>query len=242
MAHGKPDWNRTNAASTTFQMDDLGELAARLGSVVTFDRRGDVVFIDDFENGLVQWLVSTGGTGAAAAVDTAQARNGAQSILMTGGSDGEGTVQLSRLGPLPVSSFVAAEASVQINSPISSFDWFIRRFGGGFRREFIVRYDDVNDELQTIDENGAFVSFATGVILRRAAHMFHTGKLVIDLTTNEYVRFIINNTTHLLTGRLPNAVVNATEDELDLVLDLTSRAGNNDTVRVDDAILTQNEP
>jgi len=55
VAHGTPDWGVTAGARTVYQMTDLGELAVRLGSIVTHDRRGDVIFLEDFEEGMGRW-------------------------------------------------------------------------------------------------------------------------------------------------------------------------------------------
>lgn len=50
-----PDWGGTYT-NTFFQpLFDHGELAARLGSLVTFDRRGALVWLDSFESGLGGW-------------------------------------------------------------------------------------------------------------------------------------------------------------------------------------------
>ena len=65
MAGETPDYGRLSAQATVFPVTDLGELAARLGSIVSHDRRGDVIWLDGFEDGLDKWQPTTSGSGAA---------------------------------------------------------------------------------------------------------------------------------------------------------------------------------
>ena len=55
MAHGAPDWFGTTPQGMVHRVADLAELAARLGSPDVFDRRGNVLFMDSFENGQNNW-------------------------------------------------------------------------------------------------------------------------------------------------------------------------------------------
>ena len=62
MAHGHPDYGGAAPLATVYTLQDLAELAARLGSIDVFDRRGNVLLLDDFESGIKKWLF--GGTGS----------------------------------------------------------------------------------------------------------------------------------------------------------------------------------
>lgn len=55
MAHGAPDWNVYRPYAVSYSVADLAEHAARTGSIVTFDRRGDVYFLWDFSTGWGPW-------------------------------------------------------------------------------------------------------------------------------------------------------------------------------------------
>ena len=86
MAHGTPDWGVTAGAVTTYQVTDLGELAVRLGSPISHDRRGDVIWWDDFECTLNKWQTVANGAGSSVALSDARARNGRYSALLISGS------------------------------------------------------------------------------------------------------------------------------------------------------------
>lgn len=55
MARGAPDYGAYASKEVTASISDMGEVAARLGSIDIFDKRGDVVFFDAFEEPLLSW-------------------------------------------------------------------------------------------------------------------------------------------------------------------------------------------
>ena len=61
------------------------ELAARLGSPDTFDRRGDVLWMDDFESGL-KWRTSLLGTGSLIDLTATMAASGGKCCRLVTGS------------------------------------------------------------------------------------------------------------------------------------------------------------
>ncbi|GAH47647.1 unnamed protein product, partial [marine sediment metagenome] len=60
----------------------MGEIAARLGSIVTYDKRGDVVDFDNFEFPVLRWDINVVGSESYARLDSAQCRSGAQCMKM----------------------------------------------------------------------------------------------------------------------------------------------------------------
>jgi len=70
----------------------------------------------------------------------------------------------------------------------------------------------------------------------------HTMKLVVDLNTDRYVRFILNETEYDLSAYSANTFANPDQPHLGVKAILYSTAGFNADCWVDDIILTQNEP
>lgn len=242
MAHGTPDWGVTAGARTTYQLTDLGELAARLGSPITHDRRGDVLWWDDFEWSLNKWTDNSSGTGGVAAISTVRARNGQASCLLTGGSDGTKQGWIDHYQAPVTQSRFGAEVSFSPAGTIDRFAVVLDIIRAGVRTFFIAQWDDVSDELQYTDAAGADAILATGVSLHKTSPTFHTLKVVGDLEAGEYVRIILNETEYSMAGVAAQQVGSATDENLHIGAHLFSRAGSNDTVYVDDAILTMNEP
>jgi hypothetical protein len=111
MAHGRPDFNLTAGVRTTYRWSDFDELAARLGSPVSYDRRGDVIFIESFEHGdgMITW--ATGGAGSTAGLSLARARTGHFSAALYTPSVANAYAHLTRRGVYPAVSPLGAEIS-----------------------------------------------------------------------------------------------------------------------------------
>ena len=55
MARGMPDWGEYTPIQDLYKTLDYGEIAARTGSLVGFDRKGNVIFVDDCSSGVSRW-------------------------------------------------------------------------------------------------------------------------------------------------------------------------------------------
>lgn len=55
MPRGSPDWGEYAPIEDLYKTLDYGEIAARTGSLVGFDRKGNVVFVDDCSSGVSRW-------------------------------------------------------------------------------------------------------------------------------------------------------------------------------------------
>jgi hypothetical protein len=242
MAHGTPDYGVTSGAFTVYQVKDLGELAARLGSPITFDRRGDVLWWDDFECGLAKWSDTGAGTGKAVALSTARARNGRTSCLLTAGSDGGRTGQISHSRPFTALSAIGLEASFSLPGAVERINVTLQIELGTARYDASVRWNGVSNTIEYVDAGGAAVTLESGVILRQDPTLFHTFKVVADMAAGQYVRAIVDEKVYALPGIAAFAGVPSGELSVVAHCRVIGRAGVNDTVYVDDVIVTQNEP
>lgn len=242
MAHGTPDWGRTAGTVTTFQLTDLAEAAARLGSINTYDRRGDTVFQDDFEGSVLQWDSSLSGLGASVALDTVWARSPIQCVLLTTGSDASMFAEILRRFPLPATGNLGAEFSFQRSSALPHIHVSLRVFLTTRLVALGIRYDNANNELQYLDATSSWVTFASGVRLDSEVTLFHTMKLVTTSGDPVYVRAIVNGIEYDLSGIAGNTIVGAVGRYFQGEITATGTPGANITARVDDAIITQNEP
>ena len=242
MAHGTPDWDVTAGAVTTYQLTDLGELAARLGSIVTFDRRGDLIWADDFERGLAKWDDFASGAGSSVALSTAAARNGRYSCLLTAGAAVDRYAQIQHFSPFFVLSRMGVEFSFRLPADIGHLRLTANMWDGVNNTRFSIKYDDAADTLYYEDSAGVYVSLATGLVLNTSATLFHTLKLVFDAATGMYVRAILNEDTYSLAGIAGPAAASATAPVFGVTIYLNGWALAASEAYVDDAILTQNEP
>jgi len=242
MPHGTPDFGIASSKTTTYALADIAELAARIGSIVTFDRRGDIVWLDDFENGITKWSISAGTTGSSIAISTARARNGANSALLTGGSDGSFQVSMAHQHALQVASKLGMEISFHIVGTIKTLLFTANYFDGVNVHTAEFEWVQATEDLVIKDESDADVVVASSIGFSTLASMFNTLKLVYDIDTGKYVRLIVNNVTYDISATSFQVTANDEAPRVNVVLTLTSRSGQNDTTYVDDVIITQNEP
>ncbi len=85
MVHTLPDYTSKWKTQTVTAIADNAELAARLKSIVTFDRRGNIIWMDDFEGAILLWETALSGTDAAIAISAASAHQGSTSCKLTAG-------------------------------------------------------------------------------------------------------------------------------------------------------------
>lgn len=242
MAHGTPDWGVTAGAVTTYQLTDLAELAARLGSIVTFDRRGDVIFLEDFESGLHKWSTLISGTGATVDLSSNRARTGRYSAHLVAGSSSSRFAEMMHYLPFPVLSSFGLECGFQLGGADDNLNLRLRLFDGANLREYQVRYVSVPQSLQYLDSTGSFVTFAIPDQLMGQSTLFFVAKLVIDATAGEYLRFILDQRSYPLAGIAAQTIASADYPHLEARLRNTGFAGFNNEMFIDTVILTQNEP
>ena len=242
MPHGYPPWSGISKQTVFSIPIDLAELAVRLGSPVTFDRRGDVVYIDSFEHGHHKWIASFGGTGGGVQVSHDTARTGAYSIKLITGKAAGGHGSLDGYHPRPVLSKVGLEASfAPISADPTTYLSLFHYTGEGCYR-FQVRYDYANEKLQYLDDAATWQDLATGLAFYPNRTSFNLLKVVADLEDNEYERVLFNDVTYPLQDVAAFYVAGASAPYLLVGVSAKGDASDNYTVYVDDVIITQNEP
>jgi hypothetical protein len=242
MAHGTPDWGVTAGSATVYQLNDMAELAARLGSPITHDRRGDVVWWDDYEWSFNKWLEDLSGTGAATAISTVTARNGRCSGLLTAGSTASAFASREHNGPFPALSVMGFEISFCVPDAFGEFEAAMDLYDGAEVNNVAIKVDDVNSRLEYLDSAGVYQVLASGVDVAKEEGFFHTLKIVYDLASGKYARVILDSETYLMTGVAGLQQASASRPAASLVTRIWGHGGLNDLCYVDDAILTQNEP
>jgi hypothetical protein len=233
-----------------YTLSDLGELAVRLGSIDSFDRRGNVLWFDDFENGLNKWHSTSPHTGKTE-LRTTTARNGALSLYMETYPSSEATRSITRYLPYPVLSRVGLECSFaalgdlgadtagngRVIQEIRFFDGskcytFSSYYHGGDRYEIVIVDKDAGD------------------VVLRTKRFFHDGgyttfdtfKLVADLPNKKYARLLVDDDVFSLGEYQPQEISDSSAPHLEIWILLTTYRNFPAWIYVDDVIVTQNEP
>lgn len=247
---GRPDNLSKNMSFTTDPTDIWGnivslgnaELAARLGSINTYDRRGDTLWMDDFEAATLKWPIDGDGTGWGVALSTTYARNGGQSVkLVTGDEDGDST-QILKYVPLPRLSTLGFELSFTANENMKEYYFRMVIFTGTRGQAAMIYYYPQTNTLVLIDEKEDPQPIATIRPLIPLAGLFHTFKMVVDYKTKKFLRCMLDNVEYDISSYSYPDVSDPTFPHVLLSIQVMTNVASNQTAYVDDVIITQNEP
>ena len=239
---GLPDWGRIKKDVGVSPLADLGELAARLGSINTFDRRGDTVWMDDFESGLNKWQTYAGYPGGSVAVSAERARNGGYACKLVTGTNGAGTAFLFRALPYPVLGRIGLEFSFAMDDDISYVDVIFYLYDGTRMLLPHVQYDKVSGVLKYMSADVVWITLASDLFHTRGTTCFWTMKMVADFVKNEYVRIIFNERVFDLAGQALQIGESTATPTLYPYIEVAGQAGVSGIAFIDDVIITQNEP
>ena len=242
MVRTAPDYSNVRSEAPLHRLDDMAELAARLGSIATFDRAGRIVWLDDFSKGLGSWITVTNGTGADVSLVTTYPEFPPFCVLMTGGADDQRLALLIQYFAPQELSKLGTELSAGFYSDWDVFSIIMYRFDGTTRYEASVRLDYGNSRVDIKDHNGVWQKIADLPNLRQGNGCYHKIKLVADFENNVYHRLVLNQRGYKITEYAMQESASGQGEHFQLHVSHVSRAGWNDAVRVDGVVITQNEP
>lgn len=240
MAHGQPDFAAQSPKVTVYGLTDMAELAVRLGSISIFDRRGDVIFMDDFELPNTHWDVASVGSENYTYPSTIESRSGCQSMRMRTGAVADQYTMFSRLFQLFVLSKVGLEVSFAIHGNGGNFSIEFSRYYGSLRYRAVCRYLSTTPALTILTPTGEQTIDTKELYLSTDA--FHTMKLVADFPNDKYERLLVDDGEYDISAYDLATAFNSEAEHLGIYIRLDSLAAAATAVYVDDLILTQNEP
>lgn len=244
---GTPDYSPVQppgqiSPGPIYTLTDMGELAARLGSIVTHDRRGNVIWLDDFESGIQSWIGS-GDPGYAVTWEGNYSRNGGFCCKLVTDTDAGDEAHIERAFGYPVLSKCGLEFSIAylFNCKYLLFRLDMQTTAGLYEAE--IRYASASHSFEYLGDDGLYHAIPDIVFEPIGGRgQFNTLKVVIGYPSQEYVRLIVDNQKGDLTGlpcdytggvAIPYAKVKITIVTLGLGVA---------TAYIDDVIVTQNEP
>jgi len=242
MVHTLPDYTTKYKMTTIFGNIDDAELAARLGSINTFDRRGKIFWYDDFEGTSLQWLIDALGTGASIDITMERWRSRTQSVKLITGDAGTDYVSLSKYFFLPRESRVGVEFSIITNSNVKDIQLFLTTWDGTYQYSPKCVIDVENDKVKYLNSSGSEEELGPAGIVDESLSLWSTVKMVIDYTKKEYVRVQYNKDIYSLEGEPIGKALSDLDKILFVDIQIRNKDANNRTSYIDDFILTQGEP
>jgi hypothetical protein len=217
------------------------ELAVRLGSINTYDRLGNVIFMDSFENGLNKWNLEDEGGGSGVKLTTKYCKNGAFAAKLYTAAGVNYWARMTHYLAWQVVSKVGLEVSFTSypTDVYIQFTWYA--YYDPSREEYSIRYDTATGVLQYLGSDVAWHTFATGVHFYDRDYHFNTIKLILDLINRKYARAKANDAVYDLSAYAPATYAYTGLNFNYVGIRLGNQAVTANAIYADDVIVTQKE-
>lgn len=242
MARGAPDYSNIKVGDPIHRLDDMAELAARLTSINTFDRAGNVVWITDFESGLQGTVCGVDDAASTGALSVERAYHGNYSVKLDPQGASGAYANWARVIQFVLTGKVGAEIAVSTDAdPLYITLWAYYMDGTTCQRGGL-RYDPStgNWDIGTVD--GTWTNVLAGHKIQQGAGAWHNIKLVIDAKTGKYVRAIISKEVVILSEYDLYSYSYGGLGQLFVKFQIDGSAAKHAAVWLDSVIVTQNEP
>jgi hypothetical protein len=223
-------------------LTDLAELAARLGSPAVYDRRGQVVWMDDGRYGLAPWISIATGTGASVKVTSEETQASGFSIELTAASNGAHSVTLYRYFNVSERNKIGIALGIAFLTDFELFQLTLDAYYPASRYSASLQVDPINEKLLVMDETGDFVEVATLTNVIAATARYEEFKLVADFEAGRYVRLLHNETEYDLSTILMYTGAGVTDHRQYLEVYLKGLLGDNGQAKLGRVIITAGEP
>ena len=242
MPHGLPDWWGAAPKSTTYGLQDMAELAVRLGGISSFDRRGDIIFMEDFSSGTARVYTSGSGTGYDAYPSTDAPLSGGVHLMLQAGNAANNLAWLTKEMVYPVLGRVGLECAFVARSDQMYFKTRIFEYVSIERAEYSVRYAVQTGKLEILQSNGTYAVLGTPGLTYLGYNDYNVMKMVVGILNGRYVRVLFNDHTYIADAYQPYVTGGIYRKCMAADVEVTANDANSMPVPVDNFIVTQNEP
>jgi len=244
---GLPDYSApkptgTVAVGSIHTLTDVGENAVRLGSIDAYDRRGSVVYLDDFEGPVIKWNIGLFSAAEYAILDSTSVKSGVQALKIHTSNLVNASVLLDRASPILASQSLGIEISLSRLYQDIFFQLYFIWYDGALVHTAEVRINPETGLLTVRIAGGWYEVGAVKFMDPPDLHLFDTVKLVVDFETGFYRRLMFNNTEYDISTIAYPQAASVAVPYLYTVFGTTNLAATGADIWVDDFILTQNEP
>lgn len=224
-----------------YPMGDMGEMAVRLGSPDVYDRRGSVVWIQDFSSGIGALTVGSSGAGGFAKLTVDKCYRGGYDLLLSAGSTVVKNAYLYKYFSHISVEKIGIEYGIAYIDAFSNIVFSIVLYDGTNAYTARIKIDDANDKLQYFDSAGNYQDIDAIVLFTSNEKAFNMVKLVVDFTTAEYVRLMYNNTIYDLSGIAFETAASAADPQIYMDFTLFGTGAAAQEIQISHIIITAGE-
>ena len=242
MVHTLPDYTTKYKMTKIFGTVDDAELAARLGSPNTYDRRGQTIWMDDFENTPINWFTDGIGAGHTETLSNTRSWRGSQSLKLTTGAVANNDSQIKKTFSAPISTTLGLEMHLYTSDAPSLLKIYFYGYTGTRVYRALVKWDPNAYTISYANSADADVNLSPEVTWLPASEHWIPIKIVIDWDKLEYKRILAGANEYDLTGQPLWSAADATRPNVNIWLYWYTQVNVAHSLYIDNVILTQNEP
>ncbi len=243
MAHGAQDFYQYRTKSPTYPVSDLAELAARLGSPATYDRRGDVIWASTFAEGLTGWNTLEEGAGSPPTLTGTRFYIGPYAVKVVTTTTNDEYYGVARRFSFPHASALGLEFAFAMGSAgTQSIRLRVDHYDGATRHMYGCLYDSQDKTVQVRTGVTGFETIASDVVLFHNDRLFYPFKLVFDPSSATYTRVLLAANEYTSITATPGSQVSNLEPHLYVEMAVSTQSGTIVTSYLDVLIITENEP
>ena len=241
MAHTLPDYSTKYKTEKVFSKLDNAELAARLGSIDTFNRSGDVIWMDDFEAPINKWLRVSRSNPGTVALSAARCLRGSQSAKITTTAVAGATCEMRKRLQMPRMGSIGTEISFTTHGDGTYHMLWLDFYTGTTQYVVKAMYDENDKYLKIWKDSSAWQNIGTAIQRTQNDDCFHSMKIIFNLTTKKYTKLIFENQTFDISAYGIKEGGTAGIPHLDVYFGLKTDPAAATYCYADAFILTQNE-
>lgn len=204
-------------------------------------KRGEMVFVDEFDTGITEWGHWGGGLGGLVETSYEYTVSAGYSAKLVVGTGLANYAAIEHYLQRPRPGTYGIEANFTIHGNHDYFECTLYHWDGTNRREWSLQYYPGDPGLRYVDDLGNAIHLHPAIDLFESYYLFHTIKMMIDPIRQVYCWGVLDDVVYDLSGIPCHITIGAITDHL--VIHLAYHADGNNVVTgyIDDVILTQKE-
>ena len=242
MPRGAPDYSNVRVDQPLGRLYDIGEMAARMGSPVVYDKAGIVIWYTDFEHGLQGSVFGVDHTDSVGSLTASRSYRGSFSCMFNPRSAANSYVNWGRIiHYLPLGP-VAAEIHLSTDTDPDAVQLKLIYRDGSRALTGLIYYQTDGGYWKIYTGNAGWKTVLSGFELQQGPGAWHPIKLVIDTTKKSYVRLLVANQVISLTDYTLTDIEDFTLGQLEVQITVNGTVARHAAAYVDGVIVTQQEP
>jgi hypothetical protein len=242
MVHGTPDWWGQGRKPNTFALNDMAELATRLGSDVNYDRLGECIYIYNGDRGIEDMGTITWGTGAEVYLQNGAAVGNGMMIYLMGGSESMNKAMLEKTIRHPQGDTLGIEIVYSFTEELDYMEIDISDCDGVTEYEVIMRYSYTHNTISIYQADGTWLTVITNIGYIALNAMTHNLKVVYNVGTGNLVRLLMDDKYYDMSAYSAYYKTTSIISHVQIRFNAVSDVGGSGGVGLHKIILTQNEP